>query len=340
MTAIATRPSSVGSSVRKSNTAPIQETQPMRMGQEISGRLCAVYVSVSRPTGSVKLRDAVVEHENKGGEKVTLSSKYVRKPSVQYDFDQLWGDIDDNEKKIRRLVHRFTASNLQRGTYLMSMLQVGTFVIELRNLMDDRKELVKQLRKGWTKVLRGIANEHKDIYHVIQAQIPYPTDDRFRVEYEMYPMGALNADDLDLTNLSEAERKTVIEQTQAHTSQMFQSRFKNILDGVFGEVVELCKEVEAGKFERKPNEATIRDVLDTLARVKNFREWADAATLKHIDDLEKTLASVSDKDIRANAGNVQLNLRAMFMPLRQQIESQIKGYEAGTSRAERTVELA
>lgn len=312
----------------------------LKFGKEISGSLCAVYVTIKRPSGNVRIEDAVIEAPNAAGELQAIKSKHIAGKSIRYDFNKLWDDLDENEREIRRLVSRTTAQNLQRGTYMMSMLTVGDFVLTLRQLREDRLELVDQLRAAWPEVLEEIADEFPDHYHLFIEKIPQPDRTRFEVRHEIYPLGTLSPDDLDLENLTPTERQQVIDDTKEVADTLFKARLQSVFDGVFGAILEICDDVEQRGFESgKRRQGAIIKIIDVLTRAKNFAQFANPDTIKAIESAQAVLDGLQIQKLNANVGGVQEKLRSVFAGVRHEVEQLREGYKAGSSRSTREAEF-
>ena len=316
------------------------EIEALKMGQEIKASLCAVYVSVKRPTGRIRIDSAVIEAPNTDGELQTIKSKYISGKNVRYDFNQMWMAIDDNEKEIRRLVTRMTAHNLQRGTYMMSMVSVGSFILTLKQLREDRLELVDQMNNNWEAILEEIREEYPDHHHLFIDKIPMPDRTRFDVYHEVYPLGTLSPDDLDLSNLTQVERDQVIEDTRQAADEMFKNRLQGVYDGVFGAVMEICEDVEKRGFESgKRRQGAVTNILDVLERARNFAQFANPDTMEAINSAFNVMNGLKIQELNSNIGGVQEKLRATFASVRGEVERLRETYEAGSSRSVRTADV-
>jgi len=312
----------------------------VKFGKEIRGSLCAVYVTVKRPSGTVQIDGAAVSAPDEDGNMQTVESKYITGKSVHYDFNMLWEALDANGRLVKRLITRTTAQNLQRGTYMMSMLAVGEFILQLGQLQEDRKELVLQLREAWPDILQEIRSEFPDHYHLFIEKVPEPSPDRFGIEYEIYPMGTLSPDDLDLTRLTPGERQRVIDDTKEAADKLFETRLQSVFDGVFGAIVEICQDIEHGGFETgKRRDGAITNIMDVLTRAKNFAQFADPQTMLAIESAYKVVDGLSIQEINSNMGGIRERLRTTFSGVRSQVEKLREGYKAGSSRGGRSVEL-
>ena len=312
------------------------EDLQVKMGPELSGRLCAVYVKICRPTGAIQLTDAIVEAENKGV-KFELTGKFISKPRVRYDIHPLWKDLDTNESNIRRLIKRYTAENMQRGTYLLSMISAGKFQLELANLVEERQNIIGQFQDNQAEVIEAAKEEHEDIWEIIYDQIRLPTRTNCRVEQDYWPLGTLSVDDMDLSDLNPSEKKLIIEQTHERAKEMLENRFKMVFDGVFGEVMEICEQVEKGEFETgKRRSGALNLVMDALERVSNFSHIADADTLERVSKAAGYIKNLSIQDVNNNAA-IQSRIRDVFAPVKQAVTKLQDKYAAGQSRSTRDV---
>ena len=335
------RPSTGGGTRLDSTPSPTEApASKIKFGKEISGSLCAVYVSIRRPSGSIKLKEAVIEAPTALKELKEITSTHITTQGIRYDFNEMWDALDDNENDIRRLVRRTTAQNLQRGTYMMSMLSVGEFVLTLQQLREDRMVLVSMLRDNWEKVLDEVREEFPDHHHLFLEKIPTPVDHKFEVTWEIYPLGTLDADDLDLTNLSEAEKQRVIQDTKEKADELFTNRLQNVFDGVFGAIMDICKEIELGKFETgRRRQGAITNIMDVLHRAKSFSQFADAKSLAAIESAYKVVETIQVQDLNSSTGDVRVQLKDAFAGVREQVERLREGYEAGSSRAQRRADF-
>lgn len=306
------------------------------MSEEISAKLTAVYVHIKRPTGSVRFDQAVIEHIGKDGVPIEIKSKYVKKPMVAYDIHPNWKRIDSNASEIRSLVTKYTANNLQRGTYLMPTIVVPEFLIKLAELREERKKLVEDLRFDWEAALEVVRKEHKDIYEILEPRIPQPSYGNFEVAYEVYPLGTLSTEDLDLSALTLEERMLVIEETKQQAEDLFKNRVQSVFDGVFGEIMSVCEEIEKGSLDSgRRRQSGIQDILDLLKKATYFKDFADPETIRAINRASTVLENVTVQDLNANTDDIRGKIRGAFAPVRKTVEK--LGKKFSQSREDRAL---
>ncbi len=310
--------------------------QHLQGKRPLSASLCFVYVTVRRPEGKLTVPNYEVLSETDSGRRDVVRD--TTDPKVRFDKTPTWRALDDNEAAIRRLVSRHTATNVGRGGYLMSVLTVGRFLTQLQELSQERQVLADQLVNSWeTEVLEALRSHYPEYFAKLMdtGKLNRPGVGQFAVAYEFTPIGSLRGEDLELENLSPAERQAVIQETSSRARDLMEERLKAVYDNVFGEVLELCQKVQTGAFETGgARSGTLEKILDVLERAHNFGDLADEKTLQQIRAATEYVRSIDHQSLNRDQ-DVRAGLRDAFRPL---VESVSKVQSASRTRIARELE--
>jgi hypothetical protein len=333
--------------IKEKRIMPVSKAAPApTMGKEIRAGLCSIYVSVSRPDGMLRVRTGNLEI---GDREVDLEAgkSLITRNRARYDFHPLWSEIDATEREIRRLVKISSVNNLQRGTYMMPMLLLPEFYLKLDALIEKRYKYVDRLIDHWdTSVFPKIAEAYekiqngKAIYDDIKDRIAKPTRGQFEVAQESYPLSNLTTADMDLSKLTQEERRKILTKTNEATEQLFKNRMQALFDGVFGEIAKICDDIAKGGFDgNREKPGAYRDIMDALQRAHNFRQYADAGMLDKLDAATKTMQEITPEALAKNIGNTRAILKQAFVPLKGAVAELREAYVPGESRGARTAEF-
>jgi hypothetical protein len=267
----------------------------------------------------------------------------VTRPCWVIDDYHLFKAIDKNGRAVESTVNRYTAGDFRKGDHLVSMSAIGKLLSELTKLRDERKAIVAHLAsdEGWNAFKAWIAKKFPNHFEQIYKKLPLQQtlQSRFDVEWTFRPLTPLNAEDLDLNNLTHEDKMRVIEQSNKMLQDITKQQVGNLMNTVFGEVLGLCEQINDGSLESgKRKSGALTEILDLLDRINNFKEFATPDILKNVEKAKGVVQKVSITQLNTES-SVQESIKLAMNTLGQSLKTLGELNTPGTGKASRSIRL-
>lgn len=313
---------------------------PEDVSSHIQRNLCAIYVTTSRPTGRIQANDVKVEVRNDFNEQQEADKDSLTTPCWKLDINQRWKVLDANGRAVQSALMRYAVGDSVKGEYLISIKKAPTLLNRLKVLLNERMEIATDIQSHEAEIRDELKSKYATVYETqIKDRINFFSDIRRRygILWIIKPLTVMRGDELDFSNLSESEAIEVAAQTNKMLEQMAKDRFQNVLDTVFGEVLDLAESISTGdySFSRRRPQA-VQDILSLLDRIKTFDMYATKDILTRADFAANALKNTNLGDLK-NSELIQSTIRDAFRPLGAAIAEGLPGV-MGSGRVKRTVE--
>lgn len=287
-----------------------------------SSNLSLLSISIKAPTGSLGSANSIkTESMGKDGEYRVLAKGSTTSPKWKIDQHPHWKKLRENKTAITTLRSKYTVSDGSRGCYLIPTSKIPSFFEELDALLTERKQMAIEMANIWDSEVVPTAREKigADFYDRHVARKMYLADtvaDRFDVEYSFTSIESLKPQELNFENLP----KEIIDKYEVAAEKVVKDRYKNVVDVIIKETIELCDDVKSGSLETgKRKNGAIRGILDILDRVDNFDEFISKEVKAKVHQAKSYLTGVDIKDMNNEKSNERLAVKAKFDELRKSL---------------------
>ena len=322
-----------------------QTLSPDEIGRRITENLCSVYVTIHRPAGRPMAEALEMETRNaRDGTAVRVDADKTTGTHWKIDVHPLWRQIDANRRLIENTLFRFSASDSIKGDHLVSVFKVAEMINAMRVLREDRIRLAAEIEEKWdTEVVPAIQREFPDVFWQIEPRLPKRGDirHRFGVEWVIRPLTTINPEHLDLRSLSQDDAARVISQTQDVMREVVVQRFQSMFDQIFGEIMDLCRQINEGAFENgRSRPVLLDDLLIMLERVSNFSAFATPEVLQATQNARNVInTQIGTADQLARNQALQQALRTTMAPVLATIREMEINQMPGGGRAGRSISI-
>ena len=333
------------------------------MGPKIAANMAGVRVTVRRPGGKYKIKNASVMAADEHGKQETIEGKKITKPGFITDTKAdhpIWERIDDNTKKFTSLLKTYSVpeclkasdagedddeglSTGSKGFYLVPMGVTGNLTQELFKLKEERKHLAEELKNDYDTWIANLRAKFNGQFHLLLPALPRRESLRrkFAVSWGFQPLTPIDPASMKFSDINDHDRQQIIADSNKMAQELIQQRARAIYDEAFGSVLDSCDKIVAGSLETgKRKFAAITEIIESLNRLKNFSEWANPEVVARADDALKVLTGISDiSEINQNEGQNQVTraIVAAMKPLGDSVDRMLRTALPGSGRANREI---
>lgn len=317
--------------------------------QTIAANIAGVDIVIRRPSGKYQIKDVAVEATDDIGNREKLDTAKVTRPCFIIDSKNdhhLWADLNENEHQLNRILARFSVSDARRGFHLVPMTKVGAMLAALREKRHERLDLARKLADVWdSEVIPKLRAKYNGHYYLLAPNLPSPLSlvERFDTFWTLHPLTPLNAADLRFDQINSADQQEIINESNNMAAHLIKSRARVIYAEVFGSLLSKCDEITSGGMQSGRRKfGALTELVDLLARLKNFHEFATPDVLAKADQAMALINGISSiTEVNANEGQNQVTaaITAAFRPLGDSIDRMLRATMPQAGRARRQVIL-
>jgi hypothetical protein len=304
--------------------------------------LYMIHLTIRAPSGKVKCTNAEIRAALADGQLAEVGRKQMTAPSYRIDIDPAWTALRHNEQAIRRCVSRFCVSTHTDAQYLVTRTRVAPMRLELNELIGQRVRLAERMAERWReRIVPDLKRFHGEHFWAIRPKLPAPAQlvDRFSVSVRMTPLADLNAEDLVLDELGAEDADAIRRQAIEEAKLVQRERVQLVMDQVFGELLSVCREINSGGLDKARKSGFLTHIMDVLARVDNFAEYANPRVLRQVRQARDFVGGIDSVSELNRNETVREGIRAAFTPLADSVRKLKKQTERGSGRSRRAIEV-
>lgn len=263
-------------------------------------------------TGSFQLPKNKVSIAGEDGLPVEVDSRKIRKGSLVLNYDPGFRSVESIGNEVERLKNIYsvrTGRDARGNTRLVPMAKYPELFAKLSDLKRRRREAVREhlvdRYEEWTEAYRS--DFPPGVAAMIMDKRPFPARDELLAAYDIdwhaTPILAINPDDFDLSELDEQQKMEFVADAQGKMRRQVEQSLQEAYEQVFGEVVELCDQIAAGRYiaSGKAQGSSVQVVLDALERVRNFGGLATPEILRRVEEAQGMLSETGHAGLNRSA---------------------------------------
>jgi hypothetical protein len=327
-------------SYASSNPEPKPEPH-VDFAQALKQNLSLVSIHKGEWTARLQAKEFTLEVKSEDEQMIQVPTENYTSPQRKLDWHPIFRQMQANTTLIDKERRLVCAKGPADGLYLVSNAKAPTLWAKLLELREQRREIAYEIFSMWDDVIiPGIKERFEKEYGKFVKRLPKACDiaSKYDLTFDFIPITPIGAEDFNLDDLNPEDRMKVIEESNSKISQKTNLLVDNVMQDIFGEVLDLCEQINEGSLETgKKREESLEKMLTTLERLKNFSVFASPEVLEQSEAATNKLKSIKSVDQLNGDPNLQKAIKAAFQPLGEAVKALQQSARPTSARAARGI---
>ena len=298
-------------------------TDQLKIGPGLKAGLALLEICVPGPTGYVAIpQSKVTVADVKNSIDVEIDKANRTSPKVLLNGPG-WKALARNHSAAYRSIDEHSVSTKRGIMRIVPMSVVPKLITRLIGLRGERLTLAKELAARYEEEV--VAPLRKRLPNYEEALKTFDRPEKlaaaFDILWQVYPLTPVTPDEFDLSQLNDADRRQIIDQTNAQISKqsgsLAESLVSSLVGGVHKAIAEILdkQKLSSGRVQQ----GTFTDVMTALNLLDNFSSVVNVKEV--VDNSKKIRELLQTTSVQAinKSSEIQEQLKAVLSGFRTQV---------------------
>ena len=305
--------------------------------------LYLVQVNVSAPSGESKIKNAKVTKTVAGGEEHEVLEEKRTTPRNKYRNHPIWKKFVINKGLFYSNLDLYSCVSPAKGMRQVPGTKVPELILKFVDLREQRRAIVAEYVEAYPIIVDQIKVEFpdQDDQDTILRLLPKPTEaeERFGVEWNVWPLTPLSADSIDVSDLNDTDKVRFVREQNDQVRQMMTRQAKAVVDDLIVGLLDEIRDFDHEKLSSgKLREGSLTPILNAVQKLSNFEGILDPVARRRLLSLKETLKAQDPKALN-DRPILQKAIRDLIGPVVESVTTIKLQAEEVIGRRERSVDI-